>query len=159
MRRAEATLLQGIQVGSVFEEQKVFDVIVQGVPETRRSVADVRNLLIDTPGRRPRAPRRGRRRSRRADAAIIEREAVSRRIDVEAEVSGRRLGAVASDVEARLADVSFPLEYHARGAHRTHGPGDRRRHACSPSRIGCAIADFLLFRRRSEAGAWRRWPS
>ena len=49
MRRAEAVLLQGIQVGSVFEEQKVFDVIVQGVPETRRSVANVRNLLIDRP--------------------------------------------------------------------------------------------------------------
>ena len=28
VRRAEATLLQGIQVGSVFEDQKVFDVIV-----------------------------------------------------------------------------------------------------------------------------------
>ena len=32
VRRAEATLLQGIQVGSVFEEQKVFDVVVQGAP-------------------------------------------------------------------------------------------------------------------------------
>ena len=30
VRRAEATLLQGIQVGSVFEDQKVFDVVVQG---------------------------------------------------------------------------------------------------------------------------------
>ena len=50
VRRAEATLLQGIQVGSVFEDQKVFDVIVQGEPETRQSVAAVRNLLIDRPG-------------------------------------------------------------------------------------------------------------
>ena len=30
VRRAEATLLQGIEVGSVFEDQKVFEVIVQG---------------------------------------------------------------------------------------------------------------------------------
>ena len=50
VRRAEATLLQGIQVGSVFEDQKVFDVVVQGVPATRASVDDVRNLLIDRPG-------------------------------------------------------------------------------------------------------------
>ena len=35
VRRAEAALLQGITVGSVFEDQKVFDVIVQGEPETR----------------------------------------------------------------------------------------------------------------------------
>ena len=50
VRRAEATLLQGIQVGSIFQEQKVFDVIVQGAPSTRGSVEDVRNLLIDRPG-------------------------------------------------------------------------------------------------------------
>ena len=49
VRRAAATLLQGIQVGSVFQEQKVFDVIVQGAPSTRGSIDDVRNLLIDRP--------------------------------------------------------------------------------------------------------------
>ena len=38
VRRAEATLLQGIQVGSIFGKQKVFDVVVQGVPSTRTSV-------------------------------------------------------------------------------------------------------------------------
>jgi Cu/Ag efflux pump CusA len=49
VRRAEASLLQGIQVGSVFQDQKVFSVIVMGVPEIRRNVQDVRNLLIDRP--------------------------------------------------------------------------------------------------------------
>src|SRR5919106_1367451 len=49
VRRAEATLVQGLLVGSVFEEQKVFEVIVQGTPETRRSLSAIRNLLIDTP--------------------------------------------------------------------------------------------------------------
>ena len=50
VRRAEATLVQGLIVGSVFEDQKVFEVVVKGTPETRRSIADVRNLLLDTPG-------------------------------------------------------------------------------------------------------------
>ena len=50
VRRAEATLLQGIQVGSVFQKQKVFDVMVQGAPCIRRDVDAVRNLLIDRPG-------------------------------------------------------------------------------------------------------------
>ena len=50
VRRAAATLLQGTQVGSVFEHQKVFDVVVKGVPAARSSVASVRNLLIDRPG-------------------------------------------------------------------------------------------------------------
>ena len=35
VRRAAATLLHGIQVGSVFQEQKVFDVVVQGAPNIR----------------------------------------------------------------------------------------------------------------------------
>ncbi|HEV2905993.1 MAG TPA: efflux RND transporter permease subunit, partial [Actinomycetota bacterium] len=49
VRRAAATLLSGITVGSLFEEQKVFDVVVWGAPEIRQSEADVRDLLIDTP--------------------------------------------------------------------------------------------------------------
>ena len=60
VRRAEATLLQGIQVGSVFEEQKVFDVIVQGVPETRRSVDGRPQPAASTARRRARPARRGR---------------------------------------------------------------------------------------------------
>ena len=113
VRRAEATLLQGIQVGSVFQEQKVFEVIVQGVPETRDSVAE-RAQPADRPsGRRPRPPRRGGRRADRADARRHQRDAVSRHVDIEAGVSGRSLGAVATRSEDRLADVSFPLEYHA----------------------------------------------
>ena len=50
VRRAEAALIQGIHVGSIFKEQKVFDVVVRGIPATRRSVASVRNLLLDRPG-------------------------------------------------------------------------------------------------------------
>ena len=94
VRRAGATLLQGTQVGSVFERQKVFEVVVKGAPRTRRSVAGVRDLLIDTP--------RGDH-VRLGDVAdvrvvtgpsVIEREAVSRRIDVGAGVAGRGVDAV-----------------------------------------------------------------
>ena len=121
VRRAEAVLLQGIQVGSVFEEQKVFDVVVQGVPETRRSVANVRNLLIDTPdGDHVRLREVADVRVSQTPIAI-QREAVSRYLDIEADVSGRSLEAVASDVEGRLADVSFPLEYHAEVLQKTTG--------------------------------------
>jgi Cu/Ag efflux pump CusA len=44
--------LSGIQVGSLFEEQKVFDVIVWGAPELRNNLTDINELLIDTPGGR-----------------------------------------------------------------------------------------------------------
>src|SRR5262249_57489320 len=48
VRRAAATLLSGLPVGSLYEQQKIFDVVVRGTATTRRSVATVRDLLIDT---------------------------------------------------------------------------------------------------------------
>jgi Cu/Ag efflux pump CusA len=151
VHRAEATLLQGIQVGSVFKDQKVFDVVVQGAPGTRRSVAAVRNLLIDRPGG-------GRvRLGAVADVrvaptpAVIRREAVSRRIDVAADVSGRSLDGVATDIEDRLAGVRFPLEYHAEVLRETTAAeiGTTRMLAFA---LACAIASFLLLQ-----AAFRSW--
>ena len=151
VRRAEATLLQGIHVGSVFEDQKVFDVLVMGAPETRRHVADVRNLLIDRPGG-------GHvRLAEVADVRIqptpvaIEREAVSRLIDVEANVSGRSVSAVAGDLRDRLATVGFPLEYHAEVLEETSGEeiGSTKMLAFA---VLCAVASFLLLQ-----AALRSW--
>jgi CzcA family heavy metal efflux pump len=113
VRRAEAALVQGIQVGSIFREQKVFDVVVLGVPSVRQNEASVRNLLIDTPdGGHARLGEVADVRTGSAPT-VIKRDAVQRYVDVKADVSGRGLGAVAGDVKARLANVGFPLEYHA----------------------------------------------
>ena len=105
--------MSGIEVGSLFEEQKVFDVVVWGRPETRNSLSSIRQLLIDTPaGGHVRledvaevriAP----------NQTIINREAVSRYVDVGASVSGRDREAVLGDVEGALEGMAFPLEYHA----------------------------------------------
>src|SRR5207237_2828971 len=89
VRRAAATLVSGIQAGSLFEDQKVFDVVVWGKPATRASVGAVRDLLIDAPnGRQVRLGDVA-----KVDVAsspnVIERDAVSRRVDVTAEIRGR----------------------------------------------------------------------
>src|SRR5207247_6445485 len=49
VRRAVSTLVAGIEAGSLFEEQKVFQVVVWGTPNTRHSLTSIRELLIDTP--------------------------------------------------------------------------------------------------------------
>jgi Cu/Ag efflux pump CusA len=152
VRRAEATLLQGIQVGSVFQKQKVFDVIVQGVPATRRSVVGIRDLLIDRPGGGH---------ARLGDVAdvriapapvAIEREAVSRRVDVEAGVSGRSAAAVAGDVEDRLAALDHPLEYHAEVVRATTG-GEIGATRMLAFLVACLIATVLLLQAAFQS--WR----
>ena len=113
IRRATAFLLQGEEVGDIFIGGKTYDVNVWSTPETRDSLNDIQDLLIDTPSGG---------RVRLADVAsvqivpspnVIEREGQSRKIDVSANVRDRDLGSVATDVEAALQTVSFPLEYHA----------------------------------------------
>jgi Cu/Ag efflux pump CusA len=113
VRRSTATLLSGLQVGSLYEQQKVFDVIVWGREDIRENLTDIENLMIDTPGgghillnevadvRIVPAP------------LIIKRDAVSRFIDLTVEVSGRGLGSVAADIEVALDGFAVPFEYHA----------------------------------------------
>ena len=113
IRRAAGTLVSGLEVGSFFEEQKVFQVVVRGAPATRHSLTSVRDLLIDTPGGGH--VRLGDVAHVRieADPVDIRHEGVSRYMDVRAAVAGRDEDAVRADVTRRLDDVSFPLEYHA----------------------------------------------
>jgi Cu/Ag efflux pump CusA len=112
VRRAAATVFAGLEVGNLFEQQKVFDVVVQGSAESRRSLTDLRNLLIDTPDGGQ---------VRLADVAdvrieptprVIEREGASRHVDITARAPGRRLHSMLEQIEAKLAKMQFPLEYH-----------------------------------------------
>jgi len=149
VRRAEATLVQGLVVGSVFEDQKVFQVMVQGAPHVRRTVADVRNLLIDTPsGGHVRLGQVADVRVRNRPIAI-EREAVSRYLDIEADVSGRSLDDVASELEERLQGSVFPLEYHAAVLTQTTSDEMNTGKMLAVA-VAAAIAAFLLM----QAAFW-----
>ena len=82
--------------------------------------------------------------------AVIEREAVSRYVDVVAGVSGRSLGAVAGDVRARLA-TRVPARVPRRGAQGDDGPEiDSTRMLAFAA--AAAIAVFLLLQ-----AAFRSW--
>jgi len=113
VRRSAAILLSGIHAGSLFEEQKIFDVVVWGTPETRNSLSDIRNLLVDTPGGGH--VRLGEVADVRvvASPTVIRREAVSAYLDIVFNVEGRSATTVARDVNAALTNYAFPLEYHA----------------------------------------------
>ena len=152
VRRAAATLLQGIEVGNIFSEQKVFQVIVKGTPATRESVESVRGLLIDTPdGGHVRLDQVADVRTEQAPT-VIRREAVQRHVDIEAGVADRSLGAVAGDVEELLADAEFPLEYHAEVLQESTSQETNALRVAGFA-IAVAIASFLLL--QAAFSSWR----
>ncbi len=152
VRRAAATLLAGIEVGNLFEEQKMFEVVVWGVPQIRHSVAGIQDLLIDTPGGSH---------VRLGDVAsihivstpnVIRRENVARRVDVAADVHGRSLDAVAADVRSHIQQTAFPLEYRAELL------GDFARQQAARMRVlvAAVVAGIgALFVLQAAFGSWR----
>jgi CzcA family heavy metal efflux pump len=113
VRRAATSLISGIHVGNLFEEQKVFEVMVYGTPNTRHSLTSIENLLIDTPSG-GHVPLKEVAEVRIVPAVtVIHRDAAARRMDVTASVHGRDLASVGDEVEDRLKTVEFPLEYRA----------------------------------------------
>jgi CzcA family heavy metal efflux pump len=149
VRRAAATLLGGIHVGNLFEQQKVFEVVVWGTPENRNSLSSIQQLLIETPdGRRVRLGDVADVRIA-ADPTVVKRQAVSRYLDIGASVSGRDRESVVQDVESRLADMRFPIEYTTDVLAQSGQPTGR----LIGLSIGALIGIFLLF--QACFGSWR----
>ena len=152
VRRAAATMLAGLEVGSLFEEQKVFQVVVWSTPDSRSSITSIKNLLIDTPSGGH---------VRLEDVAhvrisptptVIQRDAVSRRIDIGLNANGRDPGAVVADIDHKLATTQMPLEYHAEviGSYQTAETLHQRMFA---SGIAAIIGIFLLL--QAAFSSWR----
>lgn len=112
VRNTINVLVNGFKAGEIYQEQKIFDVVVWGTPAQRSNIENIRDMLIDIPsgGRVP-----------LKDVAEVQvqptpneitRESSSRRIDVTCNTRGRDLGSVARDIEATLKTVSFDAGYH-----------------------------------------------
>ncbi len=112
VRRSAATVFSGLQVGFLFEDQKIYDVVVWSVPEVRQSMTDIADVLVE------KTDMHHVRLGEVADISIvpvptvIKHDNISPYVDVVANVSGRDLGSVNKDVRGRLASIEFPLEYH-----------------------------------------------
>jgi Cu/Ag efflux pump CusA len=113
VRRTVATLLSGILVGNLFEDQRIFDVVVWGVPELRDNIGDVSELMIPKPdGSQVRL-------GDVADVsivpslAVINHDGMSPYLDLAITVQGRSVAAVANDVNTAVHKLTYPLEYHA----------------------------------------------
>ena len=112
VRRIASTYMAGEEVGDIFNTGKAYDVVVWSVPQKRGSLTDVENLLIDTAKGGKVALKTVADVTVEPTAGHVSHEQTARRIHVDANVRGRDLGAVITDVKAALASVPFPQEYH-----------------------------------------------
>ena len=113
VRRQAATLVSGLVVGNLFEDQKVFDVVVWGTPGIRGTIDDVRALAIATPSGDDVALGDLAEVRVVPNPTVIKRESVATYLDVSTTVTGRSLYAAANDIDAKLAEIQLPLDHHA----------------------------------------------
>lgn len=114
VRRAAAWMMAGEEAGDVYLDGRAYDVQIWSPPANRQTVSDLRNLPIDTPsGKQVRL-------DDVADISIvavpnvIHHEDLLRDIDVGASLDGTRdLGSVARDIQSRLDQTEWPLEFRA----------------------------------------------
>jgi CzcA family heavy metal efflux pump len=152
VRRAAACLLSGIQVGALYEDQRVFDVVVWSTPETRHSLSSIADLVIDAPGGA---------RVRLGDvakvrivpsASVIRHDGVKRYVDVIADVKGRDLSVVAGDIDKKLKGIMYPQEVYARVLGDYAAPQEARNHFIL---IACVATIGVFFLLQSGFGSWR----
>ncbi len=153
VRRHATTMVSGLTVGNLYEQQKIFDVVVRGNSATQHSLTSLRNLLLDTPNGGQ--VRLGDVASvqLRPEPAVLKHDEVRRSVDVVAKVRGRSPAAVTADVKRRLEGVPMPFEYHAEvlGSATVQQGVDRRVLGLG---IAAAVGIFLLL--QAAVGSWRR---
>jgi Cu/Ag efflux pump CusA len=113
VRRTAAAFIASEEAGDIWRNGKNTEVHVWSVPESRFSIESVKDLLLDAADGH-KVPL-----GALADVKMVPtpnqilRENGSRRIDVAANVAkGHALGAVAAEVQRKLATINFPAGYH-----------------------------------------------
>jgi len=111
--QAIQTLLRGTQVGQVFENDTVFDVVVRAVPEARDHPASLGQLLVDSPSGEKIPLKAVADVSLAAAPSLINREQGRRRMLVTCDAEGRDVESVIADIQSRIRDSGpLPDGYH-----------------------------------------------
>jgi Cu/Ag efflux pump CusA len=153
VRRATAVLVAGIPVGSYYQQQQIFDVAVWSTPAVRDNLADLQNLMLDTPSGGQVALKDIASVSIQPAPTEIDHDQASRYLDVTATVHGQDLGSTLSRVRSAVQAVQLPLGYHAEvssGLEQTQS-GQLTLVLCA---LACAVGALLLF--QAALRSWSR---
>lgn len=112
VRRSSATVFSGLVVGYLFKEQKIYEVVVWGAPESRQSMDNLRNLWVEKTDRTYARLGDVANVSMVATPTVIKHERIAPYVDVVANVAGRDPGSVVDEIEDRLEKIQFPFEFH-----------------------------------------------
>jgi CzcA family heavy metal efflux pump len=152
VRRAAGIIVSGEEAGDMFIAGKAYDVNVWSIPDARHSVEDISNMMIDTPSGEKIALKEVAQVRIGPTPNAIRREHASRRLSAEANVEGRGLSAVVSELEEKLEQVEFPTGYHAE----ILGEDQERKSAFSQlTKYGALSLIGVFFILFAAFGTWR----
>jgi Cu/Ag efflux pump CusA len=152
VRREVSTMVSGITVGSLYEQQAIFDVVVWGDPRTRSSVAALEALPLHTASGLPVSLGEVATVDVSPTPTVIAHDGVARSLDVIAEVRGRSAADVAADATERLQRMTFAHEYRAEVLGDAVQRADDRWEATLAA-IGAGVLVFLLL--QAATNSWR----
>jgi CzcA family heavy metal efflux pump len=151
LNRDIQTLLKGARVGQVYEEDRVFDVVVRAAPSVRSNPHELGRLLVDSPNEE-KIPLEAVARIGLEDAPnIINREGANRRFHVTCNAEGRDVASVVRDIRQKMKPVvsGLPAGYHVEtsGEHEAGAKAGRRLLLLSGAAlVGIFIMLYLDFR-------------
>ena len=151
LNRSIQTLLKGRPVGQVYEQDRVFDVVVRSDPAIRSNPHEIGRLLLDSPTQ-DRIPLEAVAQVSLVDAPnIINREGANRRLLITCNAEGRDVASVVRDIQGRIAPTiaALPAGYYVElgGEHEATASAGRRLLLLSmASLIGIFIMLYLDFR-------------
>ena len=152
VRRSSSTIFSGLVVGYLFKDQKIYEAVVWGTPEVRQSLDNLRDLWVEKSDRTHARLGDVAEVSMVATPTVIRHERIAPYLDVVANVEGRDTGSVVDDIEDRLENVKFPLEYHPEilGEYAERQSAQQRMFGVAAAAV---IGIFLLL--QACFGSWR----
>jgi Cu/Ag efflux pump CusA len=153
VRREATTLASGLTVGNLYEQAKVFDVVVLGTPMTRASVSSLGDLLVDTPsGGQVRLSDVAKITVAPQPASIVH-DSVQRSVDVVASLTGSNAAATVEAVKAVVASVPVPPESHIQVL---SAAADRQVDVRRVLAVALAILVGIVLVLQAATASWRR---
>jgi Cu/Ag efflux pump CusA len=153
VRREATTLTSGLIVGNLYEEAKVFDVVVWGGPGPRTNLTALANLSIDTPSGHLVPLKDVASVTVQPQPTAITHHEVSRSLDVTAAIRGRSPDAVVADVKAKVTGLTMPDQFHVQvlGA-----ATQSRSYARTGLAFGAAALVLVFLLLQAATSSWRR---